>query len=151
MVAFEAKEVIRPQFLSDEARTFLLAMQRIGGDQTALQGRRGQFPEQGLEGRNLVALFGNRLLGHGQPQVVLGFCAPRVLELALQLDPELCALLPLQGSVREIAPGQVRVALQDPMGSVALCRSTEWQGLCKFHYGRLRRVVDRLMLGPPGI
>ena len=35
------------------------------------------------------------LLGHGQPQVVLGFCAPRVLELALQLDPELCALLPL--------------------------------------------------------
>ena len=91
------------------------------------------------------------LLGHGQPQVVLGFCAPRVLELALQLDPELCALLPLQGSVREIAPGQVRVALQDPMGSVALCRSTEWQGLCKFRYGRLRRVVDRLMLGPPGI
>ena len=45
----------------------------------------------------------------------------------------------------------MRVALQDPMGSVALCRSTEWQGLCKFHYGRLRRVVDRLMLGPPGI
>jgi len=41
LVAFEAKELIGPQFLGDEARTLLLAMRRIGCDQTALQCRRG--------------------------------------------------------------------------------------------------------------
>ncbi|MEE1653322.1 MULTISPECIES: DUF302 domain-containing protein [Brachymonas] len=82
-------------------------------------------------------------------QVLLSVCAPRVLEQVRQIDPDLCVLLPLRASVRELAPGQVRVALQDPLTGAAA--GEDWQRLCQLHYGLLRRVVDRLLIGPPDV
>src|SRR2546426_12456407 len=70
LVAFEAKEIIGPQFLSNEARTLLLTMQGVGANQAAFQRPFGQFIEQRLDGRNLITLFLDRLLGHRQAQTV---------------------------------------------------------------------------------
>ena len=70
LVAFEAQEVVGPQFLSDERRTRLLAVEGVGGDQAARQRPLGEFPEQGLEGRNFIALFLDGFLRHRQAQAV---------------------------------------------------------------------------------
>src|SRR5437899_1072380 len=63
LVALESPEIIGSQFLSHEATALLLAVQGVGGDQTAFERRFGQFLEQGLNGRNFVALFLDGLLG----------------------------------------------------------------------------------------
>src|SRR6266496_750304 len=41
LVAFESPEIIGSQFLGDETAAFLLAVQGVGGDQTAFQRRFG--------------------------------------------------------------------------------------------------------------
>jgi predicted transposase YbfD/YdcC len=64
LIAFEAEEIISPQFPGDEAAALLLAMQGIGGDEAAFQRPLGQLAQQRLEGGDLVALFLNGLLRH---------------------------------------------------------------------------------------
>ena len=59
------------------------------------------------------------------------------------------ALLPLGAYVVAVAPGHTHVALQDPMLLAAQTRNSEVRKACKTLYISLRRVVDRLMLGPP--
>src|SRR2546426_11210602 len=70
LVAFEAEEIIGPQFLSDEAGGLLLTMERIGGNEAAFQRPFGQFIEQGFDSGDFIALFLDGLLGHRQAQVV---------------------------------------------------------------------------------
>ena len=70
LVAFEAKEIIGPQFLRDEAGALRLTRAGIGGNQTAFQRPFGQLLEQRLKGGNFIALFLEGLLGHRQPQAV---------------------------------------------------------------------------------
>jgi len=52
LVAFEVKEIIGPQFLSDEAAALLLTMEGISSNQTAFQRPFGQLLEQRLKGGN---------------------------------------------------------------------------------------------------
>ncbi len=70
LVAFEAPEIIGPQILRDEAAGLLLALDGIGGNETAFQRPFGQFQQQRLERWNLVALFLDGLLGHRQAQAM---------------------------------------------------------------------------------
>src|SRR6266704_5429224 len=70
LIAFEAPDIIGSQFLSDKAAGLLLALDRIGGDETAFKCPLGQLLQQRFESRNFVALFLDRLLGHRQAQTV---------------------------------------------------------------------------------
>lgn len=68
LVAFQPEETIPAPLPGDAARTFLLAMQRVGGDERA--GRRPDFLEQRRERGDFVALLRNGNLIQRQPQVM---------------------------------------------------------------------------------
>lgn len=83
------------------------------------------------------------------PQMLLGIGAPALAHALLSVEPDIGALLPCSGYARETAPGHTRLALQDPMIIAAQTRNTAVRTACKTAQTSLRRVVDRLMLGPP--
>jgi len=67
LVAFQAEEVIAAQRLREAAGAGLLAVHRVGGEEGAGRGR--DLPEQGREGGDFVALFGNGYLIEREAQV----------------------------------------------------------------------------------
>ena len=68
LVAFEAPEIIGPQFLGDESRALLLIVEGVPGDEAASQV--GQRLQERFERRYLVALFLNRHLRQRQTQTM---------------------------------------------------------------------------------
>ena len=88
------------------------------------------------------------LMPQAPAQQLLALWAPPLAD-AMQAEPQLGALLPLGAYVVAVAPNHTHVALQDPMLLAAQTRNREVHKACKTLYVSLRRVVDRLMLGPP--
>ena len=107
---------------------------------------------QALEAEGLQILHALDLqagpMPEAPPQQLLGLWAAPLGE-AMHAEPQLGALLPLGAYVVAVAPGHTHVALQDPMLLAAQTRNSEVRKACKTLYISLRRVVDRLMLGPP--
>ncbi len=83
------------------------------------------------------------------PQLLLGVCSARVVNLLTRAEPDIAALLPCGCAVSEPAPGHTRILLQDPRWIGAATSNTEVRAACELARAALRRVADRLSFPSP--
>jgi uncharacterized protein (DUF302 family) len=79
-----------------------------------------------------------------RPYVILGACNPQLAHRALDVDPHVGLLLPCNVVVREVADGQLEVALADPTAMFTVVNRPELAPVAIEAEARLRRVVEAL-------
>lgn len=85
----------------------------------------------------------------GPAQQLLGVWPVALASAMVQAEPQIASLLPLGVLAVEVGPQHTHVAMQDPLLIAAQTSQPEVRKACKAVYTQVRRVVDRLMLGPP--
>ena len=78
------------------------------------------------------------------PYVILGACNPEFAHQALEMEPQIGALLPCNVVVREERGGQVRVEIMDPKAVLQLVDRPEIASIAAEVRARLERVLSAL-------
>jgi uncharacterized protein (DUF302 family) len=90
------------------------------------------------------ATLNERLAVEVAPYHILGVCSPPLAHRALAVAPEIGLLLPCNVTVREISPGVVEVALQDPQMMAGAAGRPELQPVAAAARSRLEQVAGLL-------
>ena len=88
--------------------------------------------------------FRHRLGVDFRPYTILGACNPPLAHQALTLAPEIGLLLPCNVVVDEVAPGNIDVALVDPLALLGLAGETQLEPIAQAVRTRLERVAAAL-------
>jgi uncharacterized protein (DUF302 family) len=92
-----------------------------------------------------VAATLKRKLGKEMPPYkILGACNPQFAHRALEVEPQIGALLPCNVVVREDTEGKVIVEIMDPRAVLKLVARDEIAGIAGEVRARLERVLERL-------
>lgn len=79
-----------------------------------------------------------------RPYVILGACNPHFAHQALQVDPDIGALLPCNVVVREEPDATVHVVFMDPQAVLGMVARPEIENLGREVRSRLQRVAESL-------
>jgi uncharacterized protein (DUF302 family) len=79
-----------------------------------------------------------------RPYVILGTCNPHFAHQALQVDPDIGALLPCNVVVREEPDATVHVVFMDPQAVLGMVARPEIENLGREVRSRLQRVAESL-------
>ena len=79
-----------------------------------------------------------------RPYVILGACNPHFAHQALQVDPDIGALLPCNVVVREEPDARVHVVFMDPQAVLGMVARPEIENLGREVRSRLQRVAESL-------
>jgi uncharacterized protein (DUF302 family) len=79
-----------------------------------------------------------------RPYRILGACNPTYAYQALQAEDKIGTMLPCSVIVQELAPGQVEVAVIDPIASMQAVENPKLGGLALEVQTKLKRVVENL-------
>ncbi len=92
-----------------------------------------------------VAATLKKKLGNDMPPYkILGACNPQFAHRALEVEPQIGALLPCNVVVREDQEGKVIVEIMDPRAVLKLVERDEIAGIAGEVRARLERVLARL-------
>ena len=79
-----------------------------------------------------------------RPYVILGTCNPHFAHQALQVDPDIGALLPCNVVVREEPDARVHVVFMDPQAVLGMVARPEIENLGREVRSKLQRVAESL-------
>ena len=79
-----------------------------------------------------------------RPYLILGACNPHFAHQALQVDPDIGALLPCNVVVREEPDATVHVVFMDPQAVLGMVARPEIENLGREVRSRLQRVAESL-------
>jgi uncharacterized protein (DUF302 family) len=75
---------------------------------------------------------------------ILGACNPLFAHQALQAEDKIGTMLPCSVIVQELAPGNVEVAVIDPVASMQAIRNPKLQGVAEQVQAKLKKVIESL-------
>ena len=93
---------------------------------------------------DVAATLKKKLGKQTPPYRILGACNPQFAHRALEVEPQIGALLPCNVVVRQDSEGNVFVEIMDPQAVLQLVERDEIAAIASEVRARLQRVLDRL-------
>ncbi len=75
---------------------------------------------------------------------ILGACNPAFAYKALQIEDKIGTMLPCNVIIQELSPGNIEVAIVDPIASMQAIKNQELGLLAKEVQGMLKKVITHL-------